>query len=278
MPNLAWQAWNALEPIHAHIYFVPERTDEYSALGLEPVSHYFASRSAAMGAVPAGVVSATFYHFSPGLVARAMRDVWEITTPEAVVAARYRIVDQALKARTGVIDRTEMDGLLAVALPLAEEAASVLETPGRPLYAGHARVPVPDGPLTRLWHYLTLLREHRGDGHVAALQTHGFEPIPALVTADGYSKIPVPSLQRMRGWRDDAWAEGVEAAVQRGWLDAEGVRTDAGTQAREAMEATTNELAAKPWRHLGEERTNQLLAALAPIRAAVISAGAIPDA
>ncbi len=278
MSHIAWRAWNALEPIHAHVYFVPERTEAYNDLGLEPISHYFASRSAAMGAVPAGVVSAVFYHFSPGLVARAMRDVWSVTSPEAVVAARYRVVDESLRRCAASLDGGELAQSLAVALPIAKEAASVLNLAGRPLYAGHARVAAPDDPLMGLWHYLTLLREHRGDGHVAALQAHGFEPIAALVTADGYSKIPVPALQRMRGWRDDAWAEGVESAHALGWIDDDGVRTAKGTEARAAMEATTNELAAGPWRHIGEETTGRLIAALEPIRAAVVNSGAIPDA
>ncbi len=276
--EIARRAWNALEPIHSLIYFVPERTDAYNSLGLEPISHYFASRAAAMGTVPAGVVTAVFYHFSPGLVARAMRDVWNVTTPEAIVAIRYRVVEESLRRCVDRIDPDDLHQSLAVALPIAREAASVLDPAGRPLYAGHAHVAEQDEPLVGLWHNLTLLREHRGDGHVAALQAHGFEPIPALVTADGYSKIPVRALQRMRGWRDDAWAEGVESARRIGWIDSDGSRTAKGTEAREAMETTTNQLAAVPWRHIGEDRTGELINALEPIRTAVINAGAIPDA
>lgn len=275
--HMSRRVWDLVEPIHASVYFVPERTDVYNALGLEPISHYFASRSAAMGPVPAEVVIATFYHFSPGLVKRAMRDAWATASPESVVTARYRVAGIALQKSLERLDQDWVESLLDIALPLSRAAASVLDPAGRPLFAGHLATPVPDDPLLELWHYLTLLREHRGDGHVAALQAHGFGPIPALVTADGYSKIRVGALQRVRGWRDDAWEAGVEEARSLGWIDEDSHRTAAGTYVREQMETTTNELSAKPWHHLGEERTEALITALEPIRDAVVASGSIPD-
>jgi hypothetical protein len=37
------------------------------------------------------------------------------------------------------------------------------------MYAALRAVPIPADPVTRLFHAASLLREHRGDGHIAAL-------------------------------------------------------------------------------------------------------------
>lgn len=119
--------------------------------------HYFASRSAPMGAVTAKVVAATFYNFNPELIAAAIPAAWELASPATVTRVRYEIVD-------AVLPRV----LVAEAVPNAD---------GRPLYAGHAELDWPDEPYAQLWHAITLLREYRGDGHIAALVAHGlFRP------------------------------------------------------------------------------------------------------
>ena len=65
----ARKMWRTLEPYHGMIYFVPEAVAEYDEIGLAPGRMgYFASRSAAMGPVPAAVVVATFFNFHPDLV------------------------------------------------------------------------------------------------------------------------------------------------------------------------------------------------------------------
>jgi hypothetical protein len=75
---------------------------------------------------------------------------------------------------------------------LAREAASACTAEGRPLYAGHAGLDWPDAPHVAAWHAATLLREHRGDGHIAALVAAGLSGIDALVThvATGQGFVP----------------------------------------------------------------------------------------
>ncbi len=271
-PGTPRRMWEVLEPIHGFIYFVSEAESRYASLGLEKVAHYFASRSAAMGAVGHGVVAASFYNFSPGLVKRAMRDPWTATTPDQVLKARYDAVDEVLARAWADAD----PAVIHEAADLAIEAASVCRPHGRPLYAGHASLPVPDDDHIRLWHALTLLREHRGDGHVIALQACGFGPLDALLTSTDYSVLSISQLEKLRGWRDHEWDEARADLVARGWLDLEGNRTEIGTEHRRAMEALTDRLAAEPWRHLGEQRTNRLHQLLTPLRGAILSTTALP--
>lgn len=261
-----------LEPIHGFIYFVPEAPARYEALGLERIAYYFASRSAAMGAVEHGVVAAAFYNFSPGLVKRAMRDAWSTTTPINVMAARYGAAAEVLERVWSDVDP---DAILEAAI-LAMEAASVCRPHGRPLFAGHASQPTPEPAILQLWHGLTLLREHRGDGHVAALQAFGFGPLDALLTSADFSVLSIDQLVNLRGWRDHEWEAARSDLMERGWLDEQGNRTELGTEQRTAMEGLTDRLSADPWLHLGEERTARLEQLLAPLRDAILSKTDLP--
>src|SRR3954447_19206804 len=99
---LARRAHRALEPIHTLVYFVPEGAERYEALGVtDDMRGYFASRSAPLGVVPAEVVVATFYNFSPTHVAKAIPSVWEVTAPQQVLAARLEVADAALTRLLG---------------------------------------------------------------------------------------------------------------------------------------------------------------------------------
>ena len=100
-PIVARKTFRTLEPIHGLVYFAPEATDEYAALGVTGRSGYFASRAAPMGAVPAEVVIATFFNFEPGLVRRAMNGVWDLVTPAALIDARFRGAKAALERAAG---------------------------------------------------------------------------------------------------------------------------------------------------------------------------------
>src|SRR5947209_6698022 len=182
-PNLPRQAHRALEPLHTLVYFVPEGAERYAALGVTGgMRGYFASRSAPLGIVPPEVVVATFYNFAPTQVAKAIPSVWEVTTPEQVLAARLDTVDAAMTRLLGDDLRSEA---MAEAAALAREAAEAAATTGivgRALFAAHASLPWPDAPHLQLWHAATLLREHRGDGHIAALVLAGLSGAEAAVT------------------------------------------------------------------------------------------------
>ncbi|WP_193432198.1 SCO6745 family protein [Kribbella sp. ALI-6-A] len=162
-----------LEPVHLVAYMSDEPTKALQALGCEGYwPGYFAARSAPLGRVPAEVVDALFYNFAPGEVARCIPSVWEIATPEAVLAAREEGCVAALRRLLGDLADTPA---IARAADLALRAAFNAPMPGRILYAALRSIPVPSEPLARLWHAATLLREHRGDGHLAALVSAGID-------------------------------------------------------------------------------------------------------
>jgi hypothetical protein len=256
--TLARKAHRTLEPLHVINYFAPEPTEAVVALGVKGGRRaYFAMRSAPLGRVPVEVVVATFYNFSPVIVAKAIPSVWEITSPEAVTEARYAGVDAAYRRVLGedVVNSAEM----AEAAALAREATTVCSAVGRPLFAAHASLPWPEPAHLQLFHAQTLLREHRGDGHIAALVLAGLDGVEALVDYVPLKQgLPVEFLRATRAWTDAGWAAASERLRGRGLIAEDGSLTPTGAAQRQAIEAQTDLAAAAPYLHLGEERTNRL--------------------
>ena len=270
----ARRLWPAFETYHAHVYFVPEAAEAYRGLGLKGGwMGYFASRSAALGPASPGLVTAVFFNFHPAMVARALPDAWALASPDDVLAARLRSADVALRR---LIPDHVGSPAEAEAAALAREAAEAPALAGRPLFGALRSLSWPEEPHLQLWHACTLLREHRGDGHVAALTAAGLDGIEAHVTVAATGNIPRETLQSNRKWSDDDWAAAEDRLRQRGWLDGAGALTDAGRAGRAEVEARTDELAAEPWRALGPERTGRLLELLTPMARAINDAGGVP--
>jgi hypothetical protein len=267
-----------LDTLHAVVYFAPEADEKFGALGLDSRTHYFASRSAPMGAVSANVVAGTFYNFNPRLVARAIPAAWELAPPAAVTGVRYEIVASALPRVIG----EQLSGSPEVqraATLLRGVAESIPNADGRPLYAGHAELPWPASPLVALWHAITLLREYRGDGHIAALVANGLSGLEALIThaATGIGFSP-DYARRLRGWSHDEWNAASEGLIARGLLNDAGELTAAGTELRSTIEDLTDELGYPPWRTLPAGHFDELVDFAKVIRAAVAAAGVFPAA
>jgi hypothetical protein len=269
-PVVARQMHRTLEPVHGMIYFVPEAVDEYRGIGVDDDGAYFVVRSAVLGPVPAEVVVATFYNFEPGHVRRSLAGAWDTVTPEAVIAARYRAADRALCRMLG--DEVTSPAM-SDAAALAHDAARELDPAGRPLFAGHAAVDWPDPPHLRLWHALTLLREFRGDGHVAVLVAAEVGPCEALVLHAGTGEVPVSVLRRTRAWSDDAWRDAAARLADRGLVGGDGMLTDAGRAFRDDIEATTDRLDLDHWSALGDERAQRLRRLVRPWSKAIVAAG-----
>jgi hypothetical protein len=267
-----------LDTLHSVVYFAPEADEKFGELGLNSVTHYFAGRSAPMGAVSANVVAATFYNFNPRLVARAIPAAWELAPPAAVTRVRYEIVASVLPRVLGeqVSGSPEVQRAAALLRGVAE---SIPNADGRPLYAGHAELPWPDNPLVALWHAITLLREYRGDGHIAALVTNGLSGLEALIThaATGIGFNP-DYARRLRGWSHDEWNAASEGLIERGLLDDAGELTTAGTELRSTIEDLTDELGYPPWRTLSAAHFDELVGFAKVIRTAVQAAGVFPAA
>jgi hypothetical protein len=262
----ARKTWRTGEPLHGMIYFVPEAAEAYARLGVTGRAGYFASRAAPMGAVSAEVVVSTFFNFNPELVHAAIPRAWEATSPEALVAARFSAADAALRRVLGeaVLESDEMRRAASLARTAAEEAARRVE--GRPLAAGHAEVAWPEAPHLVLWHAQSVLREYRGDGHVAQLVTHGLSGLEALVTHAAAGDVPASVLKVTRAWSDEVWDEAAASLRARGWLEhGDALRfTEWGAAQRQAMEDGTDRLAAAPYDVLGDERCTELRALVRP--------------
>jgi hypothetical protein len=265
-----------IEPLHSHVYFAPEHDERLAVVGLRPGRMaYFAGRAAAMGAVGPGVVTATFGNFAPALVARHIPRAWTLASPEQVVTARLDAAGDALTRLLGGPEAAAGDDVVELA-GLLREACSVLTPEGRPLYAGHAEQPWPDEPVLVLWHAATLLREHRGDGHIAALVRSRLSGVEALVTHTLTGRgFTLPAAKATRGWSEEEWTAAEQALEARG-LVADGALTAQGTAVRAALEEETDALSAAPFEHLGAERTERVAALAGALAGRLVAAGAYP--
>lgn len=265
---LAHKCWATLETLHVVAYFAAEPASAYGELGLRGRTGYFASRSAAMGPVSPEVTVATFYVFAPALVRHVMVGVWDLASPEQVLAARHRGVGQALHRLLGDVDVTE-------AAALARSACEGLSPQGRALYAAHAALPWPDDPMLALWHAGTLLREHRGDGHVAAMLLAGLDPVEATITG-GLAAGTTGFLRATRGWSEQEWSAGEARLRERGLLDGAGQLTEQGGRMRTDLEARTATAARAGWAHLGGTGATRLLELTRPLRRAITDSDLMP--
>ncbi|MFF8291106.1 hypothetical protein ACF068_18025 [Streptomyces sp. NPDC016309] len=269
------QLWHLLEPVHAVLYYAPEASEEAAALGYgteERWPSYFAWRAAPLGPVGAGQVASAFYGFSPAMVERYVPAAWEVAAPADVLAARLRAVDRFYRRLLG--DVVGGDDL-AEAARLARRAAGAAVTAGRPLAAANAALEWPEEPHLVLWQAATVLREHRGDGHLAALLTAGLDPAESLVSFAAIGAAS-PEVFASRGWSGEAWAAAGERLVARGLLTPGGTATARGRALREEVERRTDELAAAPWSVLGERETERLSELLGGLWLAVIASGLLP--
>ena len=265
---LSRKAWGDLETLHVLGYFAPEVTAAYVELGLDPRLSYFPARAAAFGEAGPGLTVATFYVFAPWLVEAALPEAWETASPASLVAARRSGMTLALEKAVGRPDVGE-------ALEIARAVCAGLTPQGRPLYAAHADLPWPDDELLALWHAATLIREHRGDGHLSVLQYASIDPVEATVLGGMYSSS-TSFLRKTRGWSGEEYAAATDRLRERGWLDADGDFTDEGRAQRQRVEDDTDRLAVEGWAHVGAEATERLHALVSPLRRAVVDTGLLP--
>lgn len=272
-PLMARKMWRTLEPYHGMIYFAPEAAAAYEALGVNGFDGYFASRAAAMGPVPAEVVIATFFNFNPDIVRQAIPRAWEAAAPEQLVAARLGAADAALRRAVGdQVDSVEV----AQAAALARAAADACPPEGRALFAAHSSLPWPNRPHLALWQAITLLREFRGDGHLAALVDARLSGIEALVFHAASGEVPRAALQTTRGWTDDAWHQAIGSLGARGLVEVDGAFTEAGAALRQHVEDRTDALAVAPWEALGADGCDELRTLVRPLSKAIVAGGTFP--
>ncbi|MFG3151818.1 hypothetical protein ACGF7W_07200 [Streptomyces sp. NPDC048219] len=267
---------NALNSLHSTHYFSPDLGRELASLGVtDPRAVNFAVRAAALGPVGAGAVTATFYNYRHDLVARHVPAVWETVTPAQVLAARLRAVDATLRRLLG--EEAVASPEMAEAAELALRAAEGCSRSARPLYSAHADLPVPGDPHLALWHAATLLREHRGDGHLAALLAAGLDGLEALVTHTATGKGMTPKwVFTTRGWNQEEWDAASDRLRDRGLLDDAGELTAQGVGLREGIERETDRMDEAPYAHLGAQGVARLTELGASFARRALGAGAFP--
>ena len=243
--RLAGRMWTLYEPIHVVTYFAPAARATFEDAGLRGFWRgYFAGRAAPLGRVGPAPVTAVFFGFAPSMVARALPAVWDLLEPGAVLAVRRAGAIAALRSLL------PDDASIAAAADALAAAAASVELAGRPLGAGNAALLAAEGsdddPFGRLWQAATTLREHRGDGHVAALVTAGLTGPQSLVLRAGID-LDRAMLQPARGWTDEQWDDAAAALVVRGLLTPDGAATDAGRRVVRRIERITDDAAAPAW-------------------------------
>lgn len=274
---LARRMYDLTEPISLVNFFSPEPNEAMAELGLRGYwDGYFAGRAAPLGRAPAAVVHAAFYNFADGEVARHVPRVWDITTPEAAHAARQRGCEAALRHILG--DLAETPGLVRAA-DLLTVAAAGAPTEGRVMYAALRALPVPEEPVARLWHAANTLREHRGDGHIAALLSDGIGGTECHVLGALDAGVhPAESFGRIHHLPPARLAQVMDGLRDRGLLDAAGRFTAAGRATKDRIEALTDALAEPPYECLTTSEVEELLAALEPLSARLRETGSSSEA
>ncbi|MGH3272914.1 MAG: SCO6745 family protein [Streptosporangiaceae bacterium] len=303
----ARRMWTLFEAVHLVTYFSPQARQAYEDAGLRGFWRgYFAGRAAPAGAAGPPVVIATFFSFAPAFVRRAIPSVWELITPEQALRAREAGAVAALRAAFGYAEGTaggaaggrEVGGGTAggrgvpdsviAAADLLLAATRDLDIAGRPLGGPNAALPVPAEPLARLWHAATVLREHRGDGHIGALVAADIGGCEALVlraavdewgeaSGTGRSGVTRAQVQQARGWTGEEWDAAAGRLAARGFLDSAGAVTQAGQAVHGAVEAATDVAAARPWEHLGVARVAELTELLEPLAGACAATLPFPN-
>jgi hypothetical protein len=271
---MARRLWSRLEPIHVVTYFSPEARAALSGAGYKGFwMGYFAGRAAPMGPVGAEVVLATFYNFSISHVRRAIPDAWSFAPPSAALEARQQGASAALQR---AFARTDLAETVQTAAVLARAAAESAPMEGRALFAANRALPWPQEPVAALWHACTLLREHRGDGHVAALAAAGIGGREANVLQTAAGSVPREVFALSRHYDDAEWDSVSARLIDRGLVGPDGKLTTEGKDVRDDVEDRTDRIALTAYDALDDEQLLQLLDALAPLAQAVTATGDIP--
>ncbi|GAA4537948.1 SCO6745 family protein [Mycobacterium paraffinicum] len=271
-PVLARRFFDRFEPVHAVTYFAPEARAALDGLGYRGFwMGYFAARSAPLGIVPREVITAIFYNFAPERVARALPAAWQIAGPDVALRARQESAVAALR-RYG-LDENEN---VAAAAELAGKAARHAPLDGRPLFAANLGLPWPDDPLAALWHATTLLREQRGDGHVAVLAAAGISGRESNVLHAAAGGVPREYIARTRDYDEAAWRHHEQRLAERGLLDDDGSLTTAGRELKDHIERSTDTLALSALDALTDDEVETLFRALTPLTRAVVAGGDVP--
>jgi len=232
-PSPARRLRDAIEPIAMLYCWSEPARSAYAALGLDFSTGYVWSRASALGEPDGSVVAAAFAVFEPERIARRYNAARAACTLADIRAASETGSAAALRAVLGAPGRAaEVTAALRRGLAQAHTA-------GRPLFAGLAARPWPSDELGQLWHACAMLRELRGDSHVAAFAAAGLTGLEANLLTELQVGWPPLAYTATRGWSPAAMAAATKDLGRRG-LIAAGALTSAGTRLRTDIEDVTD--------------------------------------
>ena len=267
---IARRMFELVEPIGVIPYSADEPNETMFALGFTNYwDTYFAGRAAPLGLVPAEVVDALFYNFAPGEVARHIPNVWRTTTPDLAIAARQLGCVKALRRILG--DRVDTPSF-ALAAELLTKAATSAPVEGRPMYAALRAIPIPNDVVARVFHAASLLREHRGDGHIAALMVEGVGGLEAHVLLALDMNMPAEKFGRIHHLPAAQLGAVIDGMRDRDLIGEDGWLSEHGRAVKQRVESLTDRLAARPYESLEPSELDELVGALEPLAALLLAA------
>ena len=260
--------WRSIEAIHDVVYFAPDTRERYEAVGLKGYwMGYAASRSAALGTPSATTVTALFHGFAPSIIERAIPDAWERASRDDILTTRLDLAREALAPALDGADTAR----IARELTLVTQG---LDFAGKPLAAAHVDLPPAADDIGRTWQAATVIREYRGDCHVAVLTAAGLDGCTANALAVAAGLVSADQ-RSVRGWTEDQWSDAVGRLGTRGWVDVEGTLTDTGRSARAQIEDTTDRVCAAGFDREATGRAITIEDAVVRVARAVEQHGAI---
>ena len=263
---------DAVEPIATIGWWSRAAADAALALGHDFFDGYVWGRAAALGAdVATPVVVSAFGVFNGALLGPVYEHGRSVSSRPAVLASRSSGAAAGLRDATSGIDENMISTVGASLLA----ALSTLEPGPRHLFGALQALPVPDDPYGRLWRAAELVREHRGDTHLAACAAAGLDMAEMNVLTEVWLGYPVGEYSSTRGFDPASLASAVESLAGRGWMTDGGVLTSAGRAARDAVESATDVGQARLVEAIGAG-LDDVVAVLGHISDAVLEARAAP--
>ncbi len=268
---------DALEPIATQGWWAKAVHDRLEPHGLGFLDAYVWGRAAALGEPTPGVVAATFGVFEPGFLGMMLAMGRGAIGRNEVLAAREAGAVESLTAIVAIDDdvRAAADALVA--------ATAQLDATARPLFSGLRDLPMPTSTLGRLWRCAELVREHRGDGHLAACIAAGLDPVEMSIVTELWLDYPIGEYTATRGYGPDAISAAQNRLAVRGWVDHAGLAgrpmarlTDVGRAARDEIEAATDRSQQSLVDALGDQ-LDSVVATAERVSAAIVAAGAFPS-
>ena len=261
-PSRTRPALRAIETAFAAGVLHPAVLEAISGLGVKAkdvADVNIVTRAAPMGRVNAAVVCSAFFNLNPTVITELIPAAWDVTAPESVLAAQADALSPPLAAAVASMTPADLAELAALSRTATEAAIEHAE--GRPLFAGMASLPLPAEDHMMIWYAAKLLREHRGDGHVAALVVEELGPIDALVIHAAFDGFPADMLRRSRRWSQEEWNASVDSLRALGWLTdaAEPTLTPDGSTRRRWIEDRTDQMAVAAFAPIGPEGVERMI-------------------